>query len=314
LFGFYQIKLPARFEEKIANLSRHQKSGRYVSVAIMGCLATLIVSPCVTPALIGVLAYIGTSGNAKLGGIALFSMGFGMGIPLLLLGIAGGKLLPKAGAWMKTIEAVLGVMLLAVAIWILSRVIPGQVSMALWALLLIISAYFMGVFSANNGSGWKKLWRGFGFVFLVYGVLLIIGASKGNSNPLQPLASRCTYNSELTFTPVRTLADLDNALSKAKAEHRPVMVDFYADWCISCKEMAYTTFTNPAVKSTLQKFTVLQADVTRNDSNDKSLLNRFKVIAPPTFVFFDAHGNLLQQQTIVGKMDAPEFLKHLQQI
>jgi thiol:disulfide interchange protein DsbD len=317
-FGFYQIKLPTKFEEHLANLSHKQKAGHYAGVAIMGCIATLIVSPCVTPALVGVLGYIGQTGDAMLGGLALFTMGIGMGIPLIIMGTAGGKLLPKAGHWMQTLESSFGVVFLLLAIWILERILPGNISMMLYAVVLIVSAIYMGVFT-NPTSGWHKLWKGLGLVFLLYGALLLIGAVQGNSNVLQPLQSNNHHANTVAqkplFTQISNFYELEQNLKKASAEGKPAMLDFYADWCIACKEMEHTTFQDPSViKALSSNFVVLQIDVTKNTADDQIFMKQFGVVAPPTLVFFDENGNVLKNATLVGKIGANKLVKHLQGI
>lgn len=315
-FGLYSLKLPAALEERIANLSRHQKSGHYLGVMIMGCLATLIVSPCVTPALVGVLGYISKTGNALLGGAALFMLGLGMGVPLLLIGLAGGKFLPKAGAWMKIVEYGFGVLFLGVAIWMLDRIIPASLSLMLWSFLLVICAVYLGALSPTPLNGWGKLWKGVGFVILLYGFLLAVGAAQGNGNLLQPLsfsASASQASLSSSHTTVKNLSELEAALANAKTLKKPVLLDFYADWCVACKEMEASTFKDAKVKNALSQFVVLRADVTANDADNRALMQRFKVIAPPTFLFFDAQGKELHHLTRVGKVEAEEFLEGLRQ-
>lgn len=317
-FGLYQIKLPARFEEKIANISRHQKSGHYIGVAIMGCLASLIVSPCVTPALVGVLTYIGQTGNALFGGLTLFMLGLGMGLPLLIVGTAGGKLLPKAGAWMKSVETVFGVLFLGMAIWILNRIISPQITLLLWATLLIISAIYLGALSSTPSHGWGKLWKGSGVIMLVYGILMIVGAAQGNTNPFQPLSWNATTGTKSqensVFAQVETPEAITAALKTAKTEGKPILLDFYAKWCVSCVEMEHSVFKDPAILASLSRFINLRADVTHNSAQDQKIMRTYQVIAPPTMLFFSANGELLKQFTLVGKVDASTFLSHLQSV
>lgn len=313
-FGLYSLRLPARFEERIANLSRHQKSGHYLGVAVMGCLATLIVSPCVTPALVGVLGYISKTGDAALGGLALFTMGLGMGTPLLAIGIAGNKLLPKAGPWMTKVEYIFGVLFLGMAIWMLNRLIPAHIILMLWASLLIVCSVYLGALSLTPSDGWGKLWKGVGLLFLTYGILLAIGAAQGNSNPLQPISA--TFNTAstqntLSFTPVKSLADVEAALARAKSENKRVLLDFHAAWCIACQEMELSTFKDPKVVAALNNFILLKADITANDVIDKQLMQHFQVIAPPTFLLFDGEGKLSENSKRVGKLNAEEFLAYI---
>ncbi len=315
-FGLYEIRMPARLEERIAKWSRHQKSGHYIGVAIMGCLATLIVSPCITPALVGVLGYIGRTGDAVLGGVALFALGIGMGLPIIIVCMAGGKLLPKAGRWMRTVETVFGVFFLAMAIWILSRILPGPITLLLWSALFIISAIYMGALSTTPEHGWGKLWKGCGWLFFIYGVLLLVGAAQGANNPLQPLTthkfiSSSAQPSQPLFTQVNTLDAVQQAITNAKNQKKPVLLDFYADWCVSCQEMEHGLWQDANVRQQLGKVVALQANITANDAQDKTLMANFKIIAPPTVLFFNAQGQWLSTLTLVGKPSTEEFLAHL---
>ena len=327
LFGFYEIKLPSRFETKLTDISSHQKSGSYLGVAVMGVLSTLIVSPCITPPLIGALAYIGETGDSVLGGLALFSLGLGMGIPLIIIGTSHGKLLPKAGGWMDAVKAFFGVMLLATAIWLLSRILPGQVIMLLWAGLLLISAVYMGLLSPHNHSGWGNLWRGLGLIMAVYGIMLMIGAAIGNTNPLEPLKSHIPaasaspfkmqampVASQPLFKTIKSNEAFDQALEEGVENKQITVLDFYADWCIACKDMEAHVFTDPEVIAKLQPMHLLRSDVTANDIEDKALQERLKVIAPPTILFFDENGSELADFRIVGEMSKQEFIDHLNEL
>ncbi len=320
LFGLYEIKLPARFEQRITTLSNHQKQGSYWGVVIMGILSTLILSPCVTAPLIGALIYIGNTGNAALGASALFIMALGMGVPLLIIGTFGGKFLPTAGTWMDVVKIFFGVLLLAVAIWMLARILPGTVTMVLWAGLLIVCAVYMGLFNGKKYSnrGWALLWRGLSLIFLVYGIMLMIGAAMGNSNPFRPLEDLRTLEANgivpthKLFTRIKTPADLQHELNLANNENKLTMLDFYAEWCIACKEMDATTFVDPKVqKLLLQHFFILQADVTANDKMDKVLMKKSGVIAPPAILFFDKDGKEIKPYRIVGEISPKKFAEHL---
>jgi len=318
LFGFYELKLPSKFEEKIAKISNKQKSGTYLGVAIMGVLATLIVSPCVTAPLIGALAYIGKTGDAVLGGSALFVMALGMGVPLLAIGTSHGSLLPKAGNWMNTVKAFFGVLMIGVAIWMLSRVIPPSISMLLWASFLIICSIYMGLMT-HPATGWQKFWKGIALIFLIYGVLLMIGAALGNCNPFQPLSSlKTTQSSKVltttAFQPVKGISGFEKKLSQGEANNQITLLDFYADWCIACKEMEHKTFSNPDVAKALATFNVVQADITNQDRADKALMKKYGVIAPPAILFFDAKGNEIKSARIVGEMKPKAFLMHIKDL
>lgn len=316
LFGFYEIGLPSGLQRRLTALSNKQKGGTYFGVFLMGVLSSLIVSPCVSAPLVGVLAYIAQTGDMLLGGAALLALGIGMGIPLLLLGVSAGKLLPKAGPWMLAIERLFGILLLGVAIMILSRVIPGPVTLFLWAILLICSATFMGVF-VQAKNNWYNLLRGLGLVLLVYGVILIIGSVMGNSDPLQPwekVGFNTKTNNQNSVTTLKNMEQLETELAAAKQGHRPVMLDFYADWCSACVAMERYVFTQPAIQKTLMDFVVLRADVTKNNEFDKELLKRFHVVAPPTVLFFNMDGHEMESGRIVGEVNKKEFLDHVQDL
>jgi len=321
MFGFYELQLPNALQTKLTNLSNSQQGGTLLGVAIMGVLSALIVGPCVAAPLVGALIYIGQTGDWILGGSALFSMSLGMGAPLIIVGISAGHFLPKAGEWMDNIKAVFGVMLLAVAIWMLDRILPGQITMLLWACLLIISALYMGALDRLSAgvSGWRKLKKGLGLIVLIYGALLMIGAAGGNVNPLQPLHNlRVSGNITIPadniskasqFKTIKGIEGLERELAIAK--NKPVMLDFYADWCVSCKEMEHFTFADAGVQEILANFVLLQADVTLNDEQDKALSKHFGIFGPPAILFFDSNGQEQQTYRVVGFMPAAEFRQHL---
>lgn len=322
MFGFYSLQLPNWLQVKLHNSSERHRDGSLWGAAIMGSLSSLIVGPCVAAPLAGALIYIGQTGNAVLGGSALFAMGIGMGVPLLLLGASAGKLLPKAGAWMNVTKAVFGVIMLAVAVWMLGRILPAQVSMVLWAMLLIIPAIYLSAIDPlpEQASGWRKLWKGVGLVMLSYGVLVLIGFSIGNTNPLKPLNglglnALQASNQGIAFERVASVTELEARIKQAQASNRPVMLDFYADWCTSCKEMEAYTFTDSKVKQALANFVLLQADVTENSDDDKALLAKFNLIGPPGVLFFSAgDGREHSSLRVIGYQDADTFLKTLTRV
>jgi thiol:disulfide interchange protein DsbD len=328
MFGFYELQMPSGIQNKLNNISSGAKQGSYVGAGIMGLLSALIVGPCVTAPLIGALIYIAETGNAWVGGIALFSLSMGMGAPLLAIGTSAGKILPKAGAWMDAVKAVFGVLLLGLAIWMLERFLPAPIILLLTGALLIVSAIYLGALDAikEGASGWSKLWKGMGLISLVYGGILVIGAAGGSNSLLQPLQgiastqqvansdTHSTSGSEhaLPFQQVKGVDGLQTALAQAAKEGRPVMLDFYADWCVSCKEMEAFTFSNGDVQRSLQNFVMLQADVTKNDAQDKALLKELGLFGPPAILFYDNTASELRNYRVVGFMDAGKFSSHVE--
>jgi thiol:disulfide interchange protein DsbD len=321
MFGFYELEIPNSLKTKLHNSSVRHRDGSLWGAAIMGALSSLIVGPCVAAPLAGALIYIGQTGNAVLGGSALFAMGLGMGMPLLLLGASAGKLLPKAGTWLYATKAVFGVIMLAVAVWMLSRILPPAIIIVLWAMLLILPAIYLKAIDPlpEQCSGWHKLWKGIGLMMLAYGLLLLIGFSMGNNNPLKPLQGLGVNNAQaaeqgLIFKRVASLAALETEIQQASANHQTVMLDFYADWCISCKEMEAYTFTDPKVKQALAGVVLLQADVTNNNADDLALLTKFNLIGPPAILFFGSDGKENTAQRVIGYQDAETFIKTLQRV
>ncbi|HEB83362.1 MAG TPA: protein-disulfide reductase DsbD [Gammaproteobacteria bacterium] len=320
MFGFYELQMPASIQSKLTAISNSQQGGNLAGVAIMGLLSALIVGPCVTAPLVGALIYIAETGDAVLGGMALFSLSMGMGAPLLVIGTSAGKLLPRAGAWMDAVKAFFGVLLLGLAIWLLERVAPAALTMFLWAMLIIVSAVYMGATSGlpDNAGGWRKLWKGVGTVLLVYGIIILIGLSAGNRNVFQPLKGLSAGGSaavaeaaHLQFRQIKGVEGLNAALRDAKAAGKPVMLDFYADWCVSCKEMEMITFADPAVQKALEGVILLQADVTPNDEKDTELYKHFGIIGPPSIMFFGADGIERKNYRVVGFMPAKDFSEHV---
>ncbi len=328
MFGFYELQMPSSIQNKLNNISSGAKQGSYVGAGIMGLLSALIVGPCVTAPLIGALIYIAETGNAWIGGIALFSLSMGMGAPLLAIGTSAGKILPKAGAWMDVVKAVFGVLLLGLAIWMLERILPAPIILLLAGALLIVSAIYLGALEVikDSATGWSKLWKGLGFISLIYGAILVIGASKGSHSLLQPLQSIVSAQQvenndghtnsgsghELPFQIVKGLDGLQTSLVEAANNGSPVMLDFYADWCVSCKEMESFTFSNNKVQKSLDNFVMLQSDVTKNDAQDKALLKELGLFGPPAILFYDSKGIELRNYRIVGFMDAEKFSSHVE--
>jgi thioredoxin:protein disulfide reductase len=323
MFGFYNLDLPEFIRAKLHNSSEKHRDGTMLGAAVMGALSSLIVGPCVAAPLAGALIYIGQTGDVILGGSALFAMGMGMGLPLLLLGASAGKILPKAGSWLNATKNVFGVIMLAVAVWMLSRILSPAITMLLWALLCILPSIYLNAIDPLpvDSSGWRKLFKGIGLVMLLYGIVLLIGFSIGNSNPLKPLqglgggvSSAKAAEAGLHFERVKSLAELEAKIKQANASHRPVMLDFYADWCISCKEMEAYTFTDGSVKQALANFVLLQADVTENSDDDKALLAKFNLVGPPAILFFNGSEQESSALRVIGYQDAATFIKTVQEI
>ncbi len=322
MFGGYDLQMPSSIQSRLASVSGNQKSGTTIGAFVMGALSALIVTACVAPALIAALTVMAQTGDMLRGGAALFAMSLGMGAPLLLVGAAQGHLLPKAGAWMVAVKSAFGFMLLGLAIWMLSRILPGSITLALWALLIFMSGVFLGGLTTlgPDSSATQKLGKGFGFLAILYGLLLLVGALTGGSNPLKPLASvsfggsvTVAEQQHLEFQRIKTVDDLDREIAAAASQGKTAMLDFYADWCVSCKEMEEYTFTDAGVQAALADTVVLQADVTANDEADQALLQRFGVFGPPTIIFFGTDGQQRHGYEVVGYMKATDFTEHLNQ-
>ncbi|MDO9371204.1 MAG: protein-disulfide reductase DsbD [Gammaproteobacteria bacterium] len=323
MFGFYKLQMPTALQSRLTHLSNRQQAGSLPGVALMGLLSALIVGPCMAAPLAAALIVIGQSGDAVLGGAALFALSIGMGVPLLIVGTSLGKWLPLAGGWMNTVSAVFGVLLLALAVWMLSRILPAAVTLALWALLLIICAVYMGALERlePEATGWRKLWKGVGLVMLIYGSLLAIGAASGGRDVLQPLHSFAVAGANpaaaavpaLPFRPVKDMAQLEQELAQARAQGKPVMLDFYADWCVACKEMEQFTFSDPAVQQALSVAILLRADVTADDATDRALQKTLGVFGPPTMIFYGRDGQERKEYRLIGALNAGKFLSHVRQ-
>jgi thiol:disulfide interchange protein DsbD len=325
MFGFFEIQLPSFIQSKFSDASNKMKGGNFVGVFVMGALSAVIVGPCVAPPLAAALAFIAQTGNTTLGGVALFVLALGMGVPLLLVGLSAGALLPRAGGWMNAVKYFFGVLMLAIAIYLVSPIIPAWINMLLWALLLIASAIYLHALDPlpAHASGWSRLWKGLGVVLLIGGLSIILGMLAGSRDLLQPLdvfkggvagtggTAMAAEPEGLVFAKVKSVADLDARLAAAKAEGREVMLDFYADWCVSCKEMERFTFKDPKVQARLQKMVLLQADVTANSDADKALLKRFGLFGPPGLIFWDGAG-VQSDYKVIGFEQADKFLASIE--
>ncbi len=317
MFGFYELQLPSALQSRLTNTSNQLHGGHISGVFAMGALSAIIMSPCVAAPMAGALLYIGKTHDAVLGGTALFALALGMGAPLLLIGTSAGALLPKAGAWMEAVKRFFGAIMLALAIWIVSPVIPVAVQMLLWGALLVLSAIYLHALDAlpGNASGWRKLWKGVGVLALLLGASYLIGALSGATDILHPLGnvghSATAAPATLRFERIKSSAELDARIAEAG---KPVMLDFYADWCVSCKEMERLTFSDAAIQARLKNTILLQADVTANNSDDKALLQRFQLFGPPAILFFDNHGKELADLRVTGFQDPTQFGESLQRV
>ena len=318
MFGVFELQMPNFIQSRLTETSSKLPGGKFAGVFVMGGLSALIVGPCVAAPLAGALVFISQTKDVVIGGLALFSLAMGMSVPLLLVGVSAGSLLPRAGAWMVGVKTFFGVMLLAVALWIVSPVLPGWALMIVIGAALLIGAVYLKLFDrlAENGPGRHRLAKGFALVLAVLGTTQVVGALSGGDNPLQPLRhfARGTDGATLTaakgsdFKRVRSVAELDTALTTAS---RPVLLDFYADWCVSCKEMEHITFSDPAVRARMANAVLLQADVTANSAEDKALLKRFGLFGPPGILFFNSSGQEHADARVIGFLPPQQFASSL---
>jgi thiol:disulfide interchange protein DsbD len=314
MFGLYELRLPGFLHHRLHETHGRLRGGRIASVAAMGVLSAIIMSPCVSAPLAGTLLEISRTGDVVLGGAALFALALGMGLPLIAVGVSEGALLPRAGAWMVGVRKFFGVLLLAVALWILSPVLPVAAEMIAWAVLLIGSAMFLRALDplpAGASGGWRAC-KSLGIVALVAGVALLVGALAGSRDPLRPLAglmaASAPAQSPTPWQRVASLGELERAL---QAGGQPAMLDFYADWCVSCREMEKFTFSDPRVRAELERMLLVQADVTAGNDADRALLKRFSLFGPPGIIFFDASGREIPGLRVIGYQPPERFLRTL---
>jgi len=321
MFGLFEVKLPAFIGNRIQGVSEKQRGGNYIGVAVMGVISTLIVSPCTSAPLTAALLFIAKSGNVWMGGLSLYFLGLGMGIPLLIIGVSEGRLIPKAGGWMDSVKLLFGFTMLGMALYITDHLIPGPVYLLLWSILLITASNFFGAFTAANSPG-QILRKSIAIIVFLIGTIYMLGAAMGNERLLKPLeniqvsSSSKVANSDLKFVPFKSLDDLDAHLETAKQLGQPVMVDFFAEWCVACYEFEDYTFKNEKIKQLLATKSVLllQADVTLNSAIDIQLMKHFNILGLPSILFFDAEGSELTKMRATGFEDAETFLKRLNSV
>jgi thiol:disulfide interchange protein DsbD len=320
MFGFYDLQIPAAIQTRLSAISNSQQGGTLIGVGLMGIFSAIIVGPCITAPLVGALLYITQTQDWQLGGMALFALGMGMGLPLLLIGTSAGNILPRAGAWMDAVKSAFGVVLLGVAIWLLERILPSAVTMVLIAALMIASAIYLGALDALNetASGWRRLSKSLGLLILIYGVAYLVGAAAGSRDLIQPLrgltaslGGSVQTEQQLEFRQIKGKQELQQALNDSARQGRTTMLDFYADWCISCKEMEKYTFTHPDVLAALAQSNILQTDVTANDGLDTALMSSLGIYGPPAILFFDASGREIRNRRVVGEMSGERFAAHV---
>jgi thiol:disulfide interchange protein DsbD len=323
MFGFYELQLPGFIRDRLNSTSQSISGGQLTGVFFIGALSALVVSPCVSAPLAGALLYISATGDALIGGLSLFALGLGMGVPLILIAVGGGALLPKAGRWMDVVKAVFGVMLLAVAIYLLGRFVPPSLSMLLWALLLILVGNAMGAFDAAR-PGWPRLCKGLGQIAAGWGFLMLVGVLSGGSDPLRPLATlgagdidrsdaaMASLPNRVAFRTIHDRPGLERELALARAAGKPLLLDFYADWCASCITMEKQVFPRPDIAPLLQRFHLVKADVTANDARNQSLLSEFGLFGPPSMIFYDPQATEIKRLRVVGEISAETFRERLE--
>ena len=331
MFGLFTLQMPGFIQTRVAQLSNRQRGGSFGGVAVMGMLSALIVTTCVGPVLVAALIVIGQTGDVLRGAAALFAMSLGMGVPLLIVGSSAGRWMPRAGAWMDSVKRLFGALMLALAAWMLGRIVPARWTLLLFAVPAIAAAVVLWGFvplaharrairdggAANQSAPGASpaLWaaRSAALVAALYALALLLGAARGGEDLLHPLASRSAALDEPAFKSITSVADLQREVQAATAAHQAVMLDFYADWCTSCKEMQRYTFTDPGVRAALKSVRLLRADVTANNVDDQALLHQFQIYGPPTIAIYDALGHEHQEYRVVGYMKAPEFAALLHQ-
>ncbi|EKM95468.1 thiol:disulfide interchange protein precursor [Stutzerimonas degradans] len=315
MFGLFELRLPQALSARLDRVAGNARGGSFTGAALLGAISSLLVSPCVSAPLAGALLYISASGDALGGGLKLFALGLGMGAPLVLFATGGGALLPRSGPWMVGVRNTFGVLLLAVAVWMLERVLPGPLALALWGLLAAGSALFLGTLEFTQKTARQKLAQLLGLALLVYALAAWVGALQGNSDPLRPLpqssAVRLDNAAGEGWQTLSTTAELDAQLAAARAAGQPLMLDWYADWCVSCKVFEREVFAHPEVAPRLAGYRLIRFDITDSNAEQRALLDRYQLFGPPAILFFDRAGNELKDARVIGELDAREFGERL---
>ena len=314
MFGFYELQLPLSWQNKLNELSNLQSGGKHLSVFVMGAISSLVVSPCISAPLVGGLLYISQTQDAVLGGAALLSLGFGMGVPLLAIGMAGSYWLPRAGAWMEQIKGIFGFLLIGVAIWLIERLVSDAINLILWGFLLIGAAIYFGALELRKRSGVDKTIQFVGVIAMLWGVSLLVGSGLGSRSVLDPFEGLRRSSAESLVgidNQWKTVKTLNEILDFIAASDKPVILDVYADWCISCKVMEQHVFTESRVSAQLNAFDLIRVDVTQNDELDRELLTHFGLFGPPTLAFFSTDGSEMTEVRIQGEVNSDDFVAHL---
>jgi thiol:disulfide interchange protein DsbD len=318
MFDLYDIQLPNAVQTRLTSLSNQQRAGTLIGVAIMGVLSALVVGPCVAPPLMGVLIFIGQTGDAVLGFLALFCLGLGMGVPLLLLGTSAGRWLPHAGAWMQTIKRIFGVLLLGVAIWLLDRILPDWIIVSIWAVFCMGIGIYLGALEQINqfASGWQRFLKTMAVLCFSYGLILLFGAATGSSHVFQPLRGLTSTKPSvaLTATTITSLDDFNQVIADAIAHQQPMMLDIYADWCVSCQKLEHSTLADEQVRQSLRPYKFVRFDITDYTQSHQQLLQQLKIPGPPALLFFDHQGREQSSYRLVGFVSATELINHLDRL
>lgn len=318
MFEVFELQLPAFVRNRLNNASQNLSGGRIASLFGIGTLSALVVSPCVSAPLAGSLLYISATQDAVIGGLALFALGLGMGVPLIAVAVGGRKILPTSGAWMSTVKHGYGIMLLAIAIWLLERMLAPWLTLTLWGLLVAVVGVQLGAFDAAK-AGWQRTRKGLGLVAFAWGMALLAGALAGASDPLRPLAPFTAANAgnagnkinHANFQRTSEPQQIRQLLQQAQAAGKPALLDFYADWCIACKVMERNVFNDAEVAQALAPYSLIQLDMTANTPQQQAMLDELGLFGPPGILFYNVSGQEIGSQRILGEMNRREFLQHL---